>query len=115
MVEWPPGISTSRLLSPAELLRIDRQLANARARRREKGVAEGRQDRRQRRLAQAGGRVVAEAEVHLHGGRFAHSKQPESVEILLHHPAGLDGDRLVERRAQPVEYRALRLVVGARG
>ena len=36
------------------------------------------------------------------------------VEIRLHDAPAIDGDRLAERRAQPIERRALRLIFGAR-
>src|SRR6185437_15351728 len=78
-------------------------------------VTERRQYRRQRRLTQPRRRVVRGAEMHFNRRRLAHSQQAEGVEILLHHPAALDGDRLVERGPQAIEYSALSLVVGARG
>src|SRR6185437_4680881 len=65
--------------------------------------------------AESGWGVVGDAEVHLDGRRLPHAQQAEGVEIPLHHPAALDGDRLVKRGAESVEYCALCLIVGARG
>src|SRR5690242_8324483 len=65
----PPGSAFARALGPAEAALSQRQRADSLAGGRENRIADRRQDRRQRGLAQSGGRVVALIEMDFDGGR----------------------------------------------
>ena len=61
------------------------------------------------------GRMVGGQEMHLDRRRLVDAQRLHRVEIRLHHAAAIDGDRLAQRRAQPIQRRALHLVLGAAG
>jgi len=59
--------------------------------------------------------MIGDAEMNLHGRRLIDSKRSHGIEIAFDHAPPLDGDGLAKRLADPVERRALHLVLGVAG
>src|SRR5690349_5942079 len=93
-----------------QLRRIDRQRAHALATRREDGVGERRNDRRQRGLTQPGRVVVGDEEVHLNLRRLVHAQKRVVVEVRLVDTAVGERKRLHQRLRDAVDRATLDLV-----
>ena len=100
-----PALGGAQTVNPS--LR-QRQRAHAMAGRGEDRVADRRRDRRQRRLADAGRRVVALDEVHVDLRRVRDAQQRIAVEVRLLDAAVLDRDLQSQRRAEAVDRPSLR-------
>src|SRR5271166_5641180 len=98
-----------------QLLHFDGQSADALARGGEDGVAKGWNDGWKSRLAETGRLMVGRDKMHVDRRRLIHAQRFHGVEIRLHDAAAIDRDRLAERGAEPVESRALCLILGAAG
>ena len=57
--------------------------------------------------------MVGREKFHLDRRRLVHAQRFHRVEIRLHDAPAIDADRLAKGRAQTVERRALRLILGA--
>src|SRR5215469_121812 len=108
-----PSVTCSARALGFERACVDRQAEDALAGGGEDRVAERRNDRRQSRLAEAGGRMVGGEEMYLNRRHLVHAQRLHAIEIGFDDTAALDGDCLAQRCTEPVERGALRLLLGA--
>src|SRR5688572_18053474 len=107
-----PGARSLGSLGPAIPMLRQRQRAHAHAAGSEDGVCHGRQDRRQRRLAQPGRRVVGLQPVRLdHGRRLCGPQQRHLMQVGLCHLPALHRD-LLHQVADALDHTALYQVLG---
>src|SRR5690606_2900361 len=93
-----------------QLARIDRQLADTLAGQLEQCVGERRDDRRQRRFAHSGRRIVRLDEFDVNPRRRGHPRDLILVEVRRLGPPVLDLDGEADRLAETVDDRTFHLV-----
>ena len=59
--------------------------------------------------------MVGGQKTYLDRRHLLHPQRSHTVKIGLHNTTTIDGDRLTQRSTQPVERRALHLILGAAG
>src|SRR5258706_13828766 len=99
--------------SDSEILAHQRQLTDTMTGRGEDRIAYRRRERRQRRFAQSGRRVIRLDEVRFDFGRMRHAQDRIIVEICLLHAAIFHRDLEAEHSGEPVDHRALNLSLRA--